>query len=517
MRIFRNLAIVLAVFLVAFCASAQQSCQLELKNSVSGIHLVGESCKNKGTFSIGGIFNGNWEKLTFFYPGAWYGTFTSVKVDDKIYANSILPGVILLDDFMVEKPYASENQILFKWALPDKVSLEEKFTLSGNGTLITLTAKNYGDVEKKLSFRIHFDTMLGDNDGAPIYVPGDGLITAEKEYNNVYFPYWKAYNRKEKPTIISQGILSGEKLTTPEKIIVANWRKSTRSGWDYSADPAVSILGDSAVILYFAEQTVKPGEEKSVTTFYGRGEEILPGQTFGIAEITTENLGYCPKEMAGILVDVLSREGDKSGIIIVKVTNSSGGEIFSETRETDNVIENSIKTLKFIFTTPESGYPLNAEVRLFQETEIDKKTKDGIIKAKANCPQAIPEGTMLMFLLIIAILAIIIILYYYTRRPGKVIFKKIKSGDIVKITVWNNTSSAMKNVTMTDTIPENSEVKISTFGVRRFQNSLTWKIGTLRAKEKATLEYKIVSEYTEPLQRAKLVFDNQEIESEIVV
>lgn len=506
------------VFLISIIVNAQTNCTIELKDLSYGTHIVTENCKSIGTFSIGGIFNDNWEKLTFFYPNPWHGTYITVKVNDAVYSNSIPTDAIPLDQFFKKSSLSLDTkELTFTWDLPEKILLEEKFQLIENGTIIKLKAKNYGNSDKEIAFRIHFDTMLGDNDGAPIYIPGDGLITNEKVYEQVYFPYWKAYNKKEKPNIVSQGIFSEEKnLTIPKKLIISNWRKSIYSLWDYNTDEKVSILGDSAVILYFEEKNLKPLEEFNIETFYGIGEEILPEKNFGIVEITTDKLRYCPDEDVNILVDILSREGEHSGKVLLSIKNSTGSEIFSEVKETGKIFENSMRTLQFNLKTPKVGYPLSAEIKLFEnEKEVDRKEKVNVFSLRADCGKVFESSYAFLILILLTAIFVLIAIYYISKKPKKLIFKKVRNKDTIRVILLNETDKVLENVLITDTIPENSEVKILTFGVLRAKNLISWKIENLKAGEKAIIEYKIISQHREPLQKAKLKFDSEEIESEM--
>ena len=58
------------------------SCSQELKNSPEDIHLVVENCTNVGTFSLGGLYQDNWEKLTFLYPNR-NSSWVNIHMADK--------------------------------------------------------------------------------------------------------------------------------------------------------------------------------------------------------------------------------------------------------------------------------------------------------------------------------------------------------------------------------------------------------------------------------------------------
>jgi hypothetical protein len=499
------------------------SCGVELKDpSIRGIHLVVENCTNVGTFSLGGKFNERWEKLLFFYPLPWEGTFFSLNIDGKIYSNSLLSrDTYHLDPYVVEHPSfverESKDKISIKWMLPEEnIFLEEMFELVENGTILRIRIRNEGSNAKKIGLRFHLDTMLGDNDGAPIYIPGDGLITHERSYSkeNINFNYWKAYNRKETPTIISTGkILSRresrreKEITTPDKFIISNWKRSVYSAWDYIPNSEISILGDSAVILYFDNHLLEPQEEREIVTYYGRAEPILPKEKeFGIAEITTEERreGYCPGDNITILIDVLSKgEDQEEGMVRIEIKNISNDKIFSEDKETGIIKKDSVETIKFIFpSAPEVGYPLDVKVTLFKNNlRIDEKLGKELINLRKGCLISKEEKglnlfylTLLFMFLAVVFIAILYSFKYKRKREGTVIFKKIifpPPSNIIKVTVWNQTSEEMKNCIIKDKIPEEAEIRISTLGVKRSHNLLTWEIGNLKPNEKATLEYKI--------------------------
>lgn len=498
---------------------AYASCGKELKNSQGNIHLIVENCTNVGTFSLGGIYQGNWEKLTFLYPLPWEGTFLSWRVDGKVYLNSFIPGGEHLDDYLWEGPEIEGNEIKVKWLLPEGIFLEEIFSLKENGTLIKFKIRNQGEQERIVGLRLHLDTMIGDNDGAPIYLPGKGLITEEKSYQNINFDYWKAYNRQENPTIISHGILA-DGVTLPDEVIIANWRKSTHSSWDYSLE-GVSILGDSAVLLYFGEETLLPGREREITTYYGKGAEILPErEEFGIGEVTSDKIeGYCQGDKVKVSVDVVNQGSLKENYAVeVVVKNSQGEEIFSEVKKVELIPENSVKSVKFEFSAPENNYPLDAEAVLSKDgDEIARKVKKDLIKLRIDCKIFAEEAGLNLLplgFLIILLIALFFIIFYYIKSQGEIIFEKIKIEDKVKVRVFNQSKQELKGVVIEDKLPsEDTEVDISTFPVVRSRDKLRWEVGNLKPGEKATLEYKISTE-SHVMPPAKLIYNSQEKESE---
>jgi len=252
---FRYHALVLTTLLaISALAVGEYYCGTGIKDPSKGMDVLVENCSNIGTFSIGGIYDGRWERLTYNYPMPWRGTFISVKVGNKVYSNSIQPkDKISLDDYVVQYPKVSDNKIKTRWRLPENLIVEQTVEVLENNARIRVKVVNDNSNSLTAGVRLHLDTMLGDNDGAPIYIYGEGLQSYEKEYSGLSFKYWDVYDREENPEIVSTGAIQNEDLTytTPSKLILANWKRSMRSSWDYDVDSSIPITRDSAVILYY--------------------------------------------------------------------------------------------------------------------------------------------------------------------------------------------------------------------------------------------------------------------------
>jgi hypothetical protein len=61
-------------------------------------------------------------------------------------------------------------------------------------------------------------------------------------------------------------------MTSPDKMVVADWKQSKDTAWGYSINGQQSILDDSSVILYYNPITVQSGQERNIQTGYGVGE-----------------------------------------------------------------------------------------------------------------------------------------------------------------------------------------------------------------------------------------------------
>ncbi|MEA3255492.1 MAG: hypothetical protein U9Q22_06625, partial [Candidatus Altiarchaeota archaeon] len=309
-----------------------RECAVEIQGE--GMHVVMENCKNIGTFSLGGIYNGGWEKLTYQYPMPWEGTFLTIRVGDKFYTNSIDPVEgDRMDQYLEQSAVVEGNKLSVKWMLPGEVLVEEVLEVINESTLIHVKITNKNPAKNlDVGVRLHLDTMIGDNDGAPIYIPGDALKENEAEYSggDLSFRYWKAYNRRDKPNIVATGILVyNDELTYPDKVVIANWKRSMWSIWDYETSEEVSVLGDSAVILFYNPRSLGVGKTREIITGYGCGEPVLK-KVSGVTEIVLSNITgeYCPGDDVVIKVDVGS-EIDFLGSLDVEIRNKEGVLVYN--------------------------------------------------------------------------------------------------------------------------------------------------------------------------------------------
>jgi len=497
---------ILLIFIVLMLSKsiASEYCEVELKDVSKGIHLTVENCRNIGTFSIGGLYDENkWEKLTYLYPKPWEGTFLSVKVNDIIYTNSMdSRNKIFMDPYVEKKSEIEDDEISLSWKLPEDILVEQTFELIDNGVRIKTEITNYGDRGVDVGVRLHLDTMLGENDGAPIYIPGDGLKSNEAEYHgpDLNFRYWKAYNTVDNPSVISTGIL--DEQSYPDKVIVAYWKKSMYSSWEYEIDHLQSILGDSAVILYYNPRKIDPGERRTIVTSYLNGEPILPISKgyFGIAEIVPDKLDgiYCPDSVAILRVDVISRKPGNEGQLSLEIKDENGNLVYTNKEHTGLMGADSIKTIPFSWKTPKNISPTSFDVLAvlydINGNELDRKETQVVVDHTRCMP---PEKEGLNWMLILIPLLLILFAFFIFigvqkySQLGNVEIEKEKDGENVKVTVWNKTKREIKNCVIEDRITEGAEVDVLTAGVERKETELIWSIGTLESDDRAILEYRI--------------------------
>jgi hypothetical protein len=218
----------------------------------------------------------NWYNIIYSWPSGPGTSFTTLKIDGEelIYGNSP-------DGVFTQSPTNNAdntgNESIWKsgdisvkqviqpginpaTGLPD--ALQMKYIITNTGV------KNHD-----VGLRMMFDTMVNRNDSAPFKVPGvNGVesIDYERDYVGEDVPaFWQVFNNFDNPDISAQYSMKGTGISTPDRFTIANWGGITGTRWDYSISPGL-YTGDSAVGMWWNPKTLAPGEQKIITTYYGR-------------------------------------------------------------------------------------------------------------------------------------------------------------------------------------------------------------------------------------------------------
>ncbi len=165
------------------------------------------------------------------------------------------------------------------WASPYQVQVTQTVEIqqnpfSGRPDVVGMRYDmvNLDAIPVAIGVRALLDIKLGQNDGAPYFVPGVGTVTTEREFGGAQVPaYWLAF---ESPTydpslLRSVGVLRGREVTTPDRLIIARWRYIQYEKWDYPIDATKPVTADSAVAVYWDPVSLPPGGRRTVSTSYG--------------------------------------------------------------------------------------------------------------------------------------------------------------------------------------------------------------------------------------------------------
>ncbi len=155
-----------------------------------------------------------------------------------------------------------------------------------NGVLMTLSITNLSESIWETGVRILWDTYLGEDKTHFRYKEGNGTEEINKEYRlePPSFPqYWLSQEREDKTGFMA--MLTGERVTRPEAVYFANWKRLDDSSWDYSYrenrnfNMLPYFFNDSAVAHYYPRRKLQQGETYQVKVLMGAsdGSDIWTG------------------------------------------------------------------------------------------------------------------------------------------------------------------------------------------------------------------------------------------------
>ncbi len=259
----------------------------------------------------GGSTSGSWN-LTFRWPSAPWSSYTTFRIDgvDSIYGNA---GTV------VQTPVNTgqhTNQSI--WKIGDIEITQTLQIVFNNQTneedvaKISYEVKNTGLISHEVGSRIMLDTDLNYNDGAPFRVPGDGIITTEKEYIGAAIPdTFTVYYNVTDDVHVSAATLKGGGIISPDRLVLARWPGISGSAYDFTVSPGSALTYDSAYAVYWNPTLLAPGESRIYTTFYGLARlqaDLTPPLALGItapATLSVINNAYSPNPFA-IMATVLN-------------------------------------------------------------------------------------------------------------------------------------------------------------------------------------------------------------------
>jgi hypothetical protein len=229
-----------------------------------------------------------------------------------------------------------------------------KFTASDNkdtdGVKITLSIKNKGDVKTIVGARYLFDTYLGERNGA--YFVTDKSTKTENEVafdkeNMIQYFITPQEPAGEPVKVGLKMITKGTDVTTPDKLVFANWKRLSDSLWSYSPPAGRNFsvrpysINDSAVALYYNPASLSKGETKDISvslSFYGSNEE---------AAASANNTTQAKEEAASELLDILSK-AKKTTPLASNLTSAENLKLIDDLSTIENLINEINRILKLM-------------------------------------------------------------------------------------------------------------------------------------------------------------------------
>jgi len=158
----------------------------------------------------------------------------------------------------------------------------QPFMVAGKPRLVLDTVRVRYIIENKdakpfkVGLRTQIDTLIGANDGVPFTVPGmKGMVIGFADFPKVA-PIPDFIQALERPNLQNPGTVAHMSLKiggveAPTRVCLTHWPGGGFPSWEV---PLVPIGNDSAVVLYWQERPLAPGEKREMGFAYGLGSVV---------------------------------------------------------------------------------------------------------------------------------------------------------------------------------------------------------------------------------------------------
>jgi hypothetical protein len=202
----------------------------------------------------------------------------------------------------VKRPVAVGDRIETIWET-DTVNVNQvvefvkrKKTRTEDGVLIKYIITNTSKYSREVGLRILFDTVLGEKGVYHFELPTGERIKYETEFTGYKIPKaWISRDTKKNPQNILRGVIRGELVSTPDKIVFANYKSLFENKVSYRIrknrkfDYPPYSKNDSAVAIYFVPVELGPSETREYSTILGlSGDEEYGEEEIEIIQIEKE-------------------------------------------------------------------------------------------------------------------------------------------------------------------------------------------------------------------------------------
>ncbi|MFZ5515774.1 MAG: carboxypeptidase regulatory-like domain-containing protein [Candidatus Zhuqueibacterota bacterium] len=317
---------------------------------------------NLSLWITGGLPESNTDNdkpLLFGHPYP-YTSFTTVRIDGEDIIFGSEKGDMVGNVYI--KPDGKSIERTWKYK---KISIVQKITLTvsewsetkyEDTAQIQYVITNDDGISHQVGLRILLDTMLGDNDAAPIRTSDFTYSNYERSFNSHNMPdWWAAMEGDKRKTIFSaQGTLVGYGATAPNQFSTVNWSNAFKTLWDYRTSGDVGVIYDSGVAMWWNPEPIAPGNTKIVCTYLGLGEMFPDNSPPYTAHHSPARDSSYVALHSNIQVDILD---DYMGVDSTTIVMTVNGQVVNPT------ISGSLSQFTVSFD-PEENFNYNDTVRI---------------------------------------------------------------------------------------------------------------------------------------------------------
>ncbi len=234
---------------------------------------------------------GTW--VPMFYAEETRTTYATISVDGKtsrLGDSSDYRVSVSRDGSSVTVEYRSSLLVVrqvFTPIVPPEAPLAE-------GLSVEWSIENVGARDTRVGLRFLLDTSLGERSGIHFELPSAGAVPGETVLEGNFADTRLLSPGSTGSTL--QVALSGANVDTPDRVVLANWKRLDDAAWmpETSAGRSFTMLpysiNDSAAALFWEPRALRRGETLRFRTALGAGA----GRDFGGSAAVTVAAGYLP-------------------------------------------------------------------------------------------------------------------------------------------------------------------------------------------------------------------------------
>jgi len=199
-------------------------------------------------------------------------TSTTIAIDGYGYWNdsghsfgTVVEAVHVDGGYIVGRWQVGEIEIALRLAI-----VYNSYTGQNDIVEIRWTLRNTGGSSHTVGCRLLLDVQIDDYGGAPLQVPGTGIVYFERDWTGAAVPrYYEAFDYIGSGSPVIHGTLSGGQATVPDRFTAADWENIIVTIWDYTVNPSHDIYTDLATTTFWNPQPLAAGASRSYLTYYG--------------------------------------------------------------------------------------------------------------------------------------------------------------------------------------------------------------------------------------------------------
>ena len=230
--------------------------------------------EDNGRFSVFYLEDVNENKyLSLLYKEDPRTSHMSVNFNNRVY--------ILGESFEFTKEISRiEKGLRIKWSSTLLEVTQDLYFISSAGASLAdgihmkVRLKNLSETDAVIGLRFLFDTYLGERSNSHFYLSSGRKITGETSLKTE-LPEYILSPTDESAKAGLQIMISSPGVTTPNEVILANWKRLNDSSWNYSVNtqrtfssPPYSI-NDSAALFLYNPRIIPSGQSDEISLAFG--------------------------------------------------------------------------------------------------------------------------------------------------------------------------------------------------------------------------------------------------------